>query len=188
MLKAGLFDLAGIPQQAFGIQGPISGTSGVALAMQWQPLLETRQVKVQTYGYGIRMINRLIIMTASMKDKEFRRQFAGLDDRSKYFNEVRFPSPLPRDEGRFLEQAEKRLSLGLTTRRIELEAMGHGEIEIERILKESLQERKDLAQAEFEVGQFMPGAGPTPTGMPSPELQGDKVSAQMEEDADAEGV
>ena len=122
-------------------------------------MLEARQVKVQTYGAGIRLINRLIMKITALADNDFGRLFDRLNSKNKYRNEVVFPSPLPRDESIELDRSMKRLDAGLSSKRFEMQRMGLSQREIEKIKEDIEHEREELAELEFSIGQkFMDDA------------------------------
>ena len=120
-------------------------------------MLESRQVKIQTYGMGIRLINRLIMKTTAIGDASFGRKFDALDSNNKYRNEVVFPSPLPRDESIELDRSMKRMDLGLTSKQYEMMKMGFSQREIEKIKEDVKREKQDLADLELEIGQKFMG-------------------------------
>ena len=120
-------------------------------------MLEARQVKVQTYGAGLRLINRLIMKITALTSNEFGRKFDRLNPENKYRNEIIFPSPLPRDESIELDRATKRLDLNLTSKRFEMQKMGLSQREIEKIKEDIQEEREELAELEFSIGQKIYG-------------------------------
>ena len=108
---------------------------------------------MQTYGAGLRLINRLIMKITALADNDFGRKFDLLNSANKYRNEIVFPSPLPRDESVELDRATKRLDIGLSSKRYEMQKMGMSQREIEKIKEDIQGEREDLAELEFAIGQ-----------------------------------
>jgi hypothetical protein len=62
--KDAMHDIAGVPKSAFGNTENMSGTSGVALAMTLQPLIDERNRKRATYEPGYERINYFILRYA----------------------------------------------------------------------------------------------------------------------------
>lgn len=59
--KESMHDVGGVPQSAFGNVKNLSGTSGVALAMTLQPLIDERNRKRATYEPGYERVNYFIL-------------------------------------------------------------------------------------------------------------------------------
>jgi len=174
-LKESLLELTGVPEQALGKLQAISNTSGVALSIQYLPLVMKRDIKVLTYGIGLRLVNRLIMKVTAIGDPSFGAKFDTLG-RNKYRNEVIFPDPMPFDEAAELEKARAKIDLGLSSKRIELEKMGYSQAEVVAILKEAIAEQEKEADALFQVSgrgvaQNMRGG--------VPEVRAQKVSATV---------
>ena len=153
-IKKAMHEVSGVPEIALSSDLNTRET-GASVAMRYMPMLETRQVKIQTYGAGIRLINRLIMKMAAIADPEFAALFNKLDKTNLYRNEIVFPSPLPRDESIELERARLRLELGLTSKRYELQQMGFSQREIEKIQEDIEEEKMEAAELEFEVGRTL---------------------------------
>jgi hypothetical protein len=64
--KDAMHDIAGVPKSAFGDSKHLSGTSGVALAMTLQPLIDERNRKRATYEPGFERINYFILRYAEL--------------------------------------------------------------------------------------------------------------------------
>lgn len=61
-LKEAMFEIGGIPVSALGGSRPISNTSGVALQIEYMPLLEKIGLKRISYGSGLRKACRIILL------------------------------------------------------------------------------------------------------------------------------
>ena len=61
LLKRSMHEIMNIPETALGQVQPISNTSGVALSIQYQPLMNRYSQKVAQYGKGIERINELAL-------------------------------------------------------------------------------------------------------------------------------
>jgi hypothetical protein len=152
----------------------MSNTTGVALAIQYLPLVEKRHVKTQTYGLGFRLCNRLIMKIQALKDVEFGRKFDKIKG-NKYSNQVVFPEGLPLDEAAELEKSRAKLDMGLTHKRRELEKMGIGRGEAEEIIKKAMDEQQEEQERMFDVA---PGAGQNQNARGgNPETKGQKISS-----------
>ena len=154
-VRSALLEISGTTEQALGkFEGSVP-PSGVALQLQYLPLLEKRDVKTMLYGLGIRQINRLILKTTEIADPSFNAKMDALEG-NPYRNEVVFEDPLPQDERRELEMTKERMAMGISTRRRELEKMGKSQAEITEILKEADEEAILQAENLFDTS---PGKG-----------------------------
>jgi hypothetical protein len=158
-VKSTLLELSSTPPQALGAQMSISNTTGVAMYLQYLPLIDKRDVKVQTYGTGIEMINRLIIRINEIAKEDFRAKLDALSG-DKYRNSVVFPDPMPQDERRQLEIAREKLEIGISNKRKELEAMGKSQAEITEILEGAIEEMKKEIMLTMEFGESPFNTGP----------------------------
>jgi hypothetical protein len=192
-VKKSMHELGHIPEEVLGsLQKGIRDISGSALAMRFIPLTMVRNVKIQTYGMGLRLVNRLMLRCREIKDTEFRKKMSKLKG-NKYRNDVVFPDPLPRNESIDLDNAEKRLRLGLSTLSLELEKEGKSQGEITRILTGLEEDAKLKARIEFMIGsgygpiedneeeEDSKGGGGNPNPVrPNPDVQGEKKSIDSE--------
>lgn len=152
MLTDAIHHLGSVPKGIFGTMDDTGRSSGSALAMRYQPILNRRADKIVTYGEGIQDINRIILKIQALMDAGFNAKFRKLEG-EKYRSEVVFENPLPRDEAVELEKSRTRLDLGLSSRRRELEMQGLSQSEVDKILADAREERKEDAEFEFEFGQ-----------------------------------
>lgn len=165
-IKKAMHEIGGVPEIAL-TSNINNRETGASVSMRYMPMLESRQVKVQTYGAGLRLINRLIMKITALANNDFGRAFDLLNENNKYRNEIIFPSPLPRDESIELDRATKRLDLGLSSKRFEMQKMGMSQREIEKIKEDIEEEREELAELEFAIGQkFMEEAEAPEMEMP----------------------
>jgi hypothetical protein len=65
-IKDAMHDIGGVPKSAFGDSKHLSGTSGVALAMTLQPLIDERNRKRATYEPGYERVNYYILRYAEI--------------------------------------------------------------------------------------------------------------------------
>ena len=200
MLKRSMHELMGIPETALGQVQPISNTSGVALSIQYQPLMNRYSQKVAQYGRGIKAINELILLTLAVKEPETfvynpvedgplkPEQYDRLDpqDPLTYVTYPHFPPPLPLDQLVVLNEVQMKMSMGLESKEGALRTLGEEfpEEKLQEIREEMMEDAKadgalKLLQAELQK-QIMDITGmmPTPDGgaMPmDPMVTGDVV-------------
>jgi hypothetical protein len=138
VVKAAMHEMVGIPESALGQVQPISNTSGVALSIQYQPLMNRYQQKIVQYGKGLEQVNSLILRTLAVKEPEtftWNPNFNGpikpgqypvLDpmDPLTYQTFVHFPQPLPLDKLIVLNEIQTKMGMGLESREGALRALG----------------------------------------------------------------
>jgi Phage portal protein, SPP1 Gp6-like len=138
ILKRTMHEMVGVPETALGQVQPISNTSGVALSIQFQPLMNRWQQKVVQYGMGIQKINELVIRTLALKEPEMLVWSEGVNsplesdnlpeldprDPLTYYTEVEFPPPLPLDKLVMLNEIQQKFLLGLESREGALRLLG----------------------------------------------------------------
>jgi len=138
MLKKTMHEMTGVPETALGMSQPISNTSGVALSIQFQPLMNKWHQKTTQYGRGIQRINELILLNLTLKEPETlmwnptvdgqlqqgEAQMLDPNDPLTYQNYVHFLPPLPLDKLIVLNEIQTKLSLGLESKAGALRALG----------------------------------------------------------------
>lgn len=174
-LKLAIFELMGVPEQALGHQSNVGTASGVALQIQYLPMMEKRTIKTLVFSLGLRLINRLILKMTAVGDPAFGTQFDKLS-KNKYRNEVVFPNPMPQDEAAELEKSRARLDLGLSTRRKELEAMGKSQAEVQEILDGAAEDMIQDQESMFDLNVTRRGENQNMRGG-DPSVRAAKVSA-----------
>jgi hypothetical protein len=151
LLKRSMHELMNIPETALGQVQPISNTSGVALSIQYQPLMNRHAQKVAQYGIGIEKINEIALRTLALKEPmEFmynpdtdgpikEGQLTQLDfaDPISYKNYVHFPQPLPLDKLILLNEIQTKIGMGLESKEGALRTLG------EEFPEEKLQEIRE---------------------------------------------
>lgn len=152
LIKTAMFEIGKIPENALGAKKSISNTSGVALHIENQPLMELTRQKWATYGKGIQEINMLILKFAEMLDfDEFdTEKFKALDAKIRYKTSVDFQDPLPKDELIQMQLIAQKLALHLETRLDALKELG--EHNAKEKLEEIKAEIKDWNQLMEEAG------------------------------------
>jgi hypothetical protein len=153
LLKRSMHELMNIPETALGQVQPISNTSGVALSIQYQPLMNRYSQKVAQYGIGIEKINELALRTLALKEpmqfmynpdedgpiKEGQLTQLDFTDPITFQNYVQFPQPLPLDKLIILNEIQTKIGMGLESKEGALRTLG------EEFPEEKLQEiRQEL--------------------------------------------
>lgn len=138
-IKAAMHEMVGVPESALGQAQPISNTSGVALSIQFQPLMQKWHAKANNYAAGLEKINEFALMTLFLKEPDAvtydptvdgpinpEEQQLAVDpaDPLTYITEAHFPSPLPIDKLILLNELQMKQSMGLESRVGMLEALG----------------------------------------------------------------
>lgn len=192
MLKKAMHELTGVPEGALGDVQPISNTSGVALAIQYQPMMQRYNHKKMTVGSLLERINELALMTLALKEpialqwtpdmneelKDYQKPFLDMDDPISYVTVVHWPPPLPVDKTVILNELMLKMQLQLVSKKDALEELG--EVFPDEKLRETFLElvedainqgALDMLKAQIsaavqaETGQFVPGA-PQPFAPP----------------------
>ena len=154
-LKTSMHEMMNIPETALGQVQAISNTSGVALSIQYQPLMNRYSQKATQYGKGLEKINELVILNLAIKEPETftynpdedgpikEGQATELDpnDPITYITYTHFPPPLPLDKLVLLNELSQKMSMGLESKEGALRALG------EEFPEEKLQEiRRELIE------------------------------------------
>jgi hypothetical protein len=138
MLKTAMHEMVGVPETALGQMQPISNTSGVALSIQFQPLMNRYQQKIVQYGMGLQKINELVMKHIVIKEPQNLSynpttdeildpgQVAVLDpdDPITYQSYVHWAAPLPLDKLVLLQEVQMKLELRLESRQGALRILG----------------------------------------------------------------
>lgn len=138
IIKTSMHEMVGVPETALGQVQPISNTSGVALSIQYQPLMNRYHQKLVQYSEGLRRINELVLLTLAFKEPENfiynpaingpikPGQLPQLDLLSPltYESVVHFPQPLPLDKLIVLNEIQQKMNLNLESREGALRQLG----------------------------------------------------------------
>jgi len=190
MLKRSMHEIMGIPETALGQVQPISNTSGVALSIQYQPLMNRYHQKVIQYSRGIKQINELIMLTLAVKEPDTliynpdtdgpikSTQYSRLDpnDPLTYVSFPQFPPPLPLDKLVVLNEVQMLMGMGLESKEGALRTLGEEfpEAKLSEIRGEMVDDAKadgalTLIQTEISKAiQDITGMMPGPDGMATP--------------------
>lgn len=137
-IKRSMHEMTGVPETALGQAQPVSNTSGVALSIQYQPLMNRYHQKIVQYARGLEKVNELILRTLAVKEPEVLtwdeqrdtppkpEQLMQLDpsDPETYRSFCHFPPPLPLDKLIVLNEVQSLLSLGLQSKEGALRDLG----------------------------------------------------------------
>ena len=160
LLKQSMHELTGVPAQALGTMQPISNTSGVALSIQYQPLMLKHERKSIQYTRLFERINELIIKHAFMFAPELTQynpylsstylkpdQMAALDPSLpvSYRTYVDWPSPMPIDRLLKINEIQALMAMNLESRRGALRDLGvqFPDQKIREIFEEVLEDTKE---------------------------------------------
>ena len=198
-LKKAMHEITGVPETALGQFQPVSNTSGVALSIQYQPMMNRFNMKRIHFTKGLEKINELIIRTCAVFEPETlmynptlgeppeQDQLSQLDpaDPLTYRTQTHWPEPLPIDVLIKLNEVQAKMALGLESKEGALRTLGE-EFPREK-LSEIFEELRDDAvdqgaldmlraqinQAVMMATGLLPGPGGSSVPAPS---EGDNVA------------
>jgi len=198
LLKRSMHELMNIPETALGQVQAISNTSGVALSIQFQPLMNRYSQKKAQYGKGLEKINELILLNLVVKEPQSlvynpeedgpikEGQLPQLDpnDPITYITYAHFPAPLPLDKLVLLNELQQKMSMGLESKEGALRALGEEfpEEKLEEIRSELIEDAEadgalnlikiQIQKQIMDMTGMMPGPDGTATPM-DPMMMGD---------------
>ena len=159
VVKRGMHEMTGVPEQALGQVQPISNTSGVALAIQYAPTMQRFRMKKNNFEAGFQQVNELILLTLFQKEPQSMQfnpmeevqpkpgQLTALDpaDPNSYETSVFWPEPLPVDILVKLNEITQKMQLGLESKRGALADLGEEfpDEKLAEIFAEILEDSKD---------------------------------------------
>jgi hypothetical protein len=201
-LKRTMHEITGVPETALGQMQPISNTSGVALAIQYQPMMNRYNMKKTHFTKGLEMVNELVIRTAAVFEPQMlmfdaskgampeRDHSIQLDptDPATYQTSIHWPEPLPVDVLIKLNEIQSKMALGLESKKGALRTLGEefpneklAEV-FEEIMDDTIDQgamdmlRSQLSSAIIAATGIMPAeGGPAPvpsSGGPDGESEG----------------
>ena len=183
-LKRCMHEITGVPETALGQAQPISNTSGVALAIQYQPMMNRYFMKRIHFSKGLERINELIIRTKAVHDPfslvwneglssiPEPDQLYELDPRNPntYRTDIHWPEPLPVDVLIKLNELQAKMALGLESKRGALRELGEQfpnekMAEVFEELRDDAFDQGSLEMIQAQIAQAVMAI----TGMVSPE-------------------
>jgi hypothetical protein len=201
LLKQAMHEMTGVPATALGTLQPISNTSGVALALQYQPLMLRHERKKTQYVPFFQNVNRLIIKTAFLYQPELTiynpylssyqirpDQMPQLDPASEvsYRTSVDWTSPMPMDTLIKINEIQAKMAMNLESRRGALRDLGEQfpDQKLREIFEEVMEDTKEQGALDLIRSQMaafnMAATGMTPDGQPlmGQDEEGNPVPAQ----------
>lgn len=187
LLKQAMHEMTGVPATALGMMQPISNTSGVALSVQYQSLMQRYQLKKIQYSSLFRRINELVMLHLAIKEPQSLlfnpilspippkpTQYLELDpqDPLTYASTVHWPDPLPMDVALKLNEIMAKMQLGLESKRGALKDLGEmfPDEKMREIFEELGADLRDQAALQLLQAQatqlIVSATGFTPDGQP----------------------
>jgi hypothetical protein len=188
MLKRAMHEMTGVPETALGQVQPISNTSGVALAVQYQPMMQRYNLKRLNYSIGFKKVNEFCLRTLFLKEPEtvvFNPDTEGImgpgmppvvdpNDPLIYLVEAEWPAPLPVDKLIKLQEILQLWQMGLESKKGALKMLGEEfpDEKLAEVFEELIEDAKrqgalDLINAEI-ASSIMAATGMSPEGMEAP--------------------
>lgn len=158
-LKKHLSETGSVPEEALGALQNVSNTSGAALHIQYQPLVERIKKKQICYSQGLYKVNELVL--------KFYEAVDALDlpedvpPAHKYKTTIQWGDALPRDRSIDLADMSTEMGLGIESKRGALKRLGeeNPDAKLEEIKEEAL-EQAEMDFMTFGLGQYgVPEAG-----------------------------
>ena len=188
-LKVAMHEMTGVHETALGQAQPISNTSGVALAIQFQPLMQRYGQKKIQYTLGLQRINELVLMTIAVKEplaleynpslaetplREGQLQVLDPADPISYQSVIHWPPPLPIDVLVKLQEIQQKMMVGLESKRGALRDLGkeNPDATLQEIFEELLEDTEDQAVLDLRRASYQAAiaeiTGMTPDGQMVP--------------------
>jgi hypothetical protein len=193
LLKRSMHEITGVPESALGQMQPISNTSGVALSIQFQPLMMKYHLKCLQYGTGIKRVNDFVLRTLFIMEPDtliYNPDTEGIlkpgmitqidpADPMVYVTEVQWPPPLPVDVLIKLNEIQAKMALGLESTRGALVSLGEQfpDEKVEELFEEQVEDAKRqgaLSMLRSQINSAIVAlTGIAPEGTEPPETQED---------------
>lgn len=167
LLKMAMHEVTGIPESALGQMQPISNTSGVALSIMYQPLMNKHAQKTTQYSQLLERVNDLALRTLALKEPylfQWDPEMSGgtalkpgqdpvldLSDPETYRTEIHWPAPLPLDVLVKLNELQAKMAIGLESKRGALRELGYEEpdAKMSEIFNELIEDAKEQASLDL---------------------------------------
>ncbi len=162
-LKIAMHEMAAVPETALGQAQPISNTSGVALAIQYQPSMNAFEQKKTQYSPGLEKINELALRTlwtfepqtllynkdtdGILEDEREQAPYIDPADCEAYRTQCVWESPLPIDMLIKLQELQLKFALELESKKGALRELGEEfpDEKIEELFQEQIQDTQHRA-------------------------------------------
>lgn len=148
IIKQSMHEVGGIPEATLGQMQPISNTSGIALHIQYLPLMEKIWAKRITLTEGIRKINELALKILAIKDDDFS-EIIQKKSINSYNTEIKWYDPLPKDEALTNENLRTEVDMGIESRLGAIQRKGYysnAVMKMSEIDEEKIKENDNLYQ------------------------------------------
>ena len=158
-LKRAMHELTGVPESALGQMQPISNTSGVALAIMYQPMMQRYNLKKLQYTILLRRINELALKTLFISEPDsvvYNPESEGIIEEGQppvidpadplvYTVDIEWTPPLPVDTLIKLQEIQQKMMLGLESKRGALKDLGQPfpDEKMQEIFEELVKDSKD---------------------------------------------
>lgn len=187
MIKTSMHEAIGVPMGSLGQAQPISNTSGVALHMQYLPLMLKYQQKKVQYSKLFMQINDLVMRTIAFYEPDALKfnfmvspvppkptQYPELDpaDPVTFRSTCKWPSPLPLDNLILINELQAKIQMGMESKRGALAEFGEAfpDQKLQEVFDESLDDLKQQGAMQMTtagISQFIIAAtGMAPDGTP----------------------
>lgn len=139
-LKQHIHESSGVPEEVLGKVQSVSNTSGSAMHLQYQPLLDRIQAMQIEYGKGLRQINKLILRfyeaVGALELPE------DISPALKYKTSIQWGDALPRDRSIDLADISTEIGLMIESKRGALRRLGieNPEAKLKEIKEESIEQ------------------------------------------------
>lgn len=159
ILKRAMHEMTGVPESALGQMQPISNTSGVALAIMYQPMMQRYNLKKMQYTVLLKRINELALKTLFVFEPDsvvYNPDTDGIiepgqppvidpNDPLVYQGDIEWTPPLPVDALIKLQEIQQKMMLGLESKRGALKDLGETfpDEKMQEIFEELVQDTKD---------------------------------------------
>ena len=201
MLKQCMHEMVGIPMGALGQVQPISNTSGVALAMQYQSLMHRYHQKRTQYSAGFQQINEHVLLTLAAHEPDalfYNPVLSGVrpdpdqlqqldpSDPITYQTDTHWPDPMPMDKLLKINEIQALMAMSLESRKGALRDLGeqYPDQKLQEIFEEMMEDIKEQAALDLvrmQAAQFqMASTGVTPDGQPILSPEGQPVGAPID--------
>lgn len=162
-LKRLMHEIACVPEEALGAIQEVSNTSGAALHVQYQPLMEKNQKKQINYGKGLRRLNQIIL---KFYEAVGALELPDIHPSLKYQTVIEWGDALPRDRSIEVADIASEMGLMIESRRGALKRLGEENPEAK--IQEIDDEAMEAAERDFMAGGLGafgdPAAGPEGLG------------------------
>ncbi len=179
-IKEYMHEIVGVPVDAFGIDRGISNTSAVALAITYEPMIETAEDKRYYFSKALKQVNERIVdilLWAGL--------YEGTEDKDILYDiEIKFGDLLPRDRSSSLNDIETELRLNLESRRGALDRLDVTDTEqkLQEIEEENLRDAEHDAKIMEITGESKQKLDARDSKAQNPVIHGEQVHQQMLDD------